>query len=98
MANALRRHLEEIALRAFHSSRPTADGEDQLAELGVSDTVAERVLGHKLQAFGYLQPTQLRRGEKTGPLPVGAATARNTRLSGPGENVIPFEVRHGKKT
>ncbi len=50
MANAIRRHREEMKIpERFtpHDLRRTL--RTRLAELGVSDVVAERVLGHKLQ-------------------------------------------------
>ena len=52
LAKALRRHWSEIQIeKAFtpHDLRRTL--RTRLAELGVSDIVAERVLGHKLQGI-----------------------------------------------
>jgi integrase len=98
MANAIRRHSIEMKIKERftpHDLRRTL--RTRLAELGVSDVVAERVLGHKLQGVlaiynrhGYdaekrqaLARWEQRLGEILG-------------LSESNQNVIPFEgVRHG---
>ena len=96
MANAIRRHREEMKIpERFtpHDLRRTL--RTRLAELGVSDVVAERVLGHKLQgvlgiynrhSYDTEKRQALLRWEKRLGEILGVSEVPN--------NVIPLEVRN----
>ena len=96
LSNAIRRHWGEIGFKeAFtpHDLRRTL--RTRLAELGIEDVVAERVLGHKLQ--GLLAVYNLHSYDKEKRQ---ALTAWESRLRGilglepkADGKIIPFEVR-----
>lgn len=98
LANALRRHRPELGITGNpytpHDLRRTV--RTRLAEIGVADIVAERVLGHKLQGVLGIYNRHSYDVEKRQAL---ASWERRLQgilgLSGPSNNVIPFEVRHG---
>ena len=97
MANAIRRHREEMKITERftpHDLRRTL--RTRLAELGISDVVAERVLGHKLQGVLGIYNRHSYDEEKRHAL--GLWERRLQEILGLSEiesNVIPFEgVRH----
>ncbi len=96
LANSLRRHREEMKIpERFtpHDLRRTL--RTRLAELGVSDIVAERVLGHKLQGILGIYNRHSYDAEKRHAL--GLWEKRLCEILGLSEattNVIPLEVRH----
>lgn len=96
LARAVSRHWSEIGMQgAFtpHDLRRTL--RTKLAELGVSDIVAERVLGHKLQG---MMAVYNRHGYDTEKRQALALWERRLReilgISEPISNVIPFEVQN----
>jgi len=97
MANAIRRHWKEMKIKERftpHDLRRTL--RTRLAELGVSDVVAEKVLGHKLQGVLGIYNRHSYDGEKRHALDLWER--RLQEILGLLEtipNVIPFEgVRH----
>jgi integrase len=69
----------------------------RLAELGVSDIVAERVLGHKLQGVLGIYNRHSYDVEKRQALGLwDRRLAEILDLSGPSSNVLQFEARHAK--
>ena len=97
LANAIRRHSAEMGIdERFtpHDLRRTL--RTRLAELGVSDIVAERVLGHKLQGVLGIYNRHSYDAEKRQALALWEQRLREILgLSESIQNVIPFEVRHG---
>lgn len=97
LANALRRHTASMGIpERFtpHDLRRTL--RTKLAELGVSDMVAEQILGHKLQGVMGIYNRHSYEVEKKHAL--GLWEQRLREILGISEavsNVIPFEVRHG---
>lgn len=99
MAKAIRRHSVEMGISERftpHDLRRTL--RTRLAELAISDIVAERVLGHKLQGIMAVYNRHAYDTEKRQALAVWEK--RLSEILGISEpvkikNVIPFEVRHG---
>lgn len=98
LSRAMSRHWSEMGMEeAFtpHDLRRTL--RTKLAELGVSDIVAERVLGHKLQG---MMAVYNRHGYDTEKRQALALWERRLReilgISKSISNVIPFEVNHAK--
>lgn len=98
LANALRRHRDEIGIGERctpHDLRRTV--RTRLAELGVSDIVAERLLGHKLQGMLGIYNRHSYDVEKRQALAAWELRLQSI-LGLPGSsNVIPFEARHGQE-
>ena len=100
LANALRRHRKEMNVDdrfTPHDLRRTL--RTRLAELGISDIVAERVLGHKLQGIMAVYNRHGYDAEKRQAL--AAWEKRLAEILGitePKTNILPFEVNHAKKT
>jgi integrase len=96
MSNAIRRHLTDMKIdERFtpHDLRRTL--RTRLAELGVSDIVAERVLGHKLQGVLGIYNRHSYDVEKRQALALWERRlAEILGLSESTSNVIPFEVRN----
>lgn len=97
MAKAVLRHRVEMEISERftpHDLRRTL--RTRLAELGISDIVAECILGHKLQGIIAVYNRHTYDTEKRQAL---AAWEKHLRkILEPSEsisNVIPFEVRHG---
>lgn len=97
LAMAIRRHKGEIGIpERFtpHDLRRTL--RTRLAELGVSDAVAEKVLGHKLQGVLGVYNRHSYDAEKRQALSLWEKRLREIlEPSEPTTNVIPYEVRHG---
>lgn len=98
MANAIRRHREEMKISERftpHDLRRTL--RTRLAELGVSDVVAERVLGHKLQGVLGIYNRHSYDAEKRQALL--RWEQRLSEILGLSEatNIIPFESKRGRK-
>ena len=97
LANSIRRHSEEMKINdrfTPHDLRRTL--RTRLAELGISDIVAERVLGHKLQGVLGIYNRHGYDVEKRQALALWEQRLREILgLSESIQNVIPFEVRHG---
>jgi len=97
ITKALSRHWREMGIsEAFtpHDLRRTV--RTRLAELGVEDVIAERVLGHKLGGILAVYNRYSYDVEKRQAL--GLWERRLAEILGfskPFSNVIPFEVRHG---
>jgi integrase len=98
MSNAIRRHLAAMKIEERftpHDLRRTL--RTRLAELGVSDIVAERVLGHKLQGVLGIYNRHSYDVEKRQALGLwDRRLAEILDLSGPSSNVLQFEARHAK--
>jgi len=96
LTRAIARHWSEIGLQeAFtpHDLRRTL--RTRLAELGVSDIIAERVLGHKLQGVLGIYNRHSYDAEKRQALALWERRLSEILcLSESISNVIPFEVRH----
>ncbi len=95
LANAIRRHRAEMKINHFtpHDLRRTL--RTRLAELGVSDIVAERVLGHKLQGVLGIYNRHGYDAEKRQALALWEQRLREILgISKSIPNIIPFEVRH----
>jgi integrase len=99
MARAILRHRDEMKISERftpHDLRRTL--RTRLAELGISDIVAECILGHKLQGIIAVYNRHTYDTEKRQAL---AAWEKHLRkILEPSEsisNVIPFEVRHATK-
>jgi len=95
LANAIRRHRAEMKIDHFtpHDLRRTL--RTRLAELGVSDIVAERVLGHKLQGVLGIYNRHGYDAEKRQALALWEKRlCEILGLSESSQNVIPFEVRN----
>lgn len=95
LANAIRRHRAEMKIDHFtpHDLRRTL--RTRLAELGVSDIVAERVMGHKLQGVLGIYNRHGYDAEKRQALSRWEQRLREILgLSESNQNVIPFEVRN----
>ncbi len=96
MANALRRHRENMKVSipfTPHDLRRTL--RTRLAEIGISDIVAERVLGHKLQGVLGIYNRHGYDAEKRQALALWEK--RLLEILGLSEsisNVIPFEVQN----
>ena len=98
MANAIRRHSTKMKIKERftpHDLRRTL--RTRLAELGVSDIVAERVLGHKLQGVMGIYNRHSYDIEKRQALSLWEKLLKEILdLSDSDSNVIPFEgVHHG---
>jgi integrase len=97
LANALRRHRTEMKiLERFtpHDLRRTV--RTRLAEIGVSDIVAEKVLGHKLQGILAVYNRHPYEAEKRAGLSLWEQRLKGILgHAGAVSNVIPFEVRRG---
>jgi integrase len=101
LANAIRRHRIEIGIpEQFtpHDLRRTL--RTRLADLEISDVVAELVLGHKLQGIMAVYNRHPYAEEKKQAL--AAWEKRLSEILGISKsvkmkNVIPFEVRHGRQ-
>lgn len=98
IANSIRRHSAEMKIDARftpHDLRRTL--RTRLAELGVSDVVAERVLGHKLQGILGVYNRHSYDVEKRQALAMWER--RLSAILGHPDtpsNVLQFEVRNGK--
>lgn len=97
LSRALQRHLADMGIEnpfTPHDLRRTL--RTRLAELGITDIVAERVLGHKLQGVLAVYNRHDYFIEKRQALDRWEARLRDI-LEMPDEkqNVIPFEVRNG---
>lgn len=96
LANAIRRHRTEMKIGEHftpHDLRRTL--RTRLAELGVSDLVAEKVLGHKLQGVLGIYNRHSYDTEKRQAIAMWEKRLSDILgLHGPATNVIPFEVRH----
>ena len=92
MANAIRRHREQMKIEERftpHDLRRTL--RTRLAELGISDIIAERVLGHKLQGVLGIYNRHGYDAEKKHALGLWENRLREIiGLSEPITNVIPF--------
>ena len=97
LANSIRRHSEEMKINdrfTPHDLRRTL--RTRLAELGISDIVAERVLGHKLQGVLGIYNRHGYDVEKRQALALWEQRLREILgLSESINNVIPFEVQNG---
>jgi integrase len=97
MANAIRRHSIEMKIdERFtpHDLRRTL--RTRLAELGVSDMVAERILGHRLQGVLAIYNRHSYDIEKQQALALWEQRLREILgLTETNSNVIPLEVHHG---
>jgi len=96
LANALRRHRKEIKVDdrfTPHDLRRTL--RTRLAELGISDMVAERVLGHKLQGVLGIYNRHSYDIEKRQALEQWERRLRVIlEIKDTTSNIVPFEVRH----
>jgi integrase len=96
LTRAIDRHWREIGFQekfVVHDLRRTL--RTRLAELGVSDIVAERVLGHKLQGVLGIYNRHSYDLEKRQALELWERRLREILgLSEASRNVIPFGVRH----
>jgi len=96
LANAIRRHREEMKIpERFtpHDLRRTL--RTRLAEIGVSDVIAERVLGHKLQGVLGIYNRHSYDDEKRYALGLWEQRLREILgLAETSSNVIPMEARH----
>lgn len=99
LANALRRHREEMKVNdpfTPHDLRRTL--RTRLAEIGVSDIVAERVLGHKLQGVLGIYNRHSYIEEKRQALAAWEKRLRELiEHTEPTTNVLNFPARGGKK-
>jgi integrase len=97
LANALRRHRAEIGIpERFtpHDLRRTV--RTRLAEIGITDIVAEKLLGHKLQGILAVYNRHPYDMEKRAALSLWEQRLQSILgHAGAVSNVIPFEVRHG---
>jgi integrase len=95
MAKAVNRHWSEMKIKvAFtpHDLRRTL--RTRLAELGVNDIVAERVLGHKLQGMMAVYNRHAYDVEKRQALQLWEQRLQEViGLSKPAQNVIPFKMK-----
>jgi integrase len=100
MSNAIRRHLADFKINERftpHDLRRTL--RTRLAELGISDIVAERVLGHKLQGVLGIYNRHSYDVEKRQALALWETRLREIlELSEPKQNVISLEVRRGQNS
>jgi integrase len=99
LSRAISRHWGDMGIESAehftpHDLRRTL--RTRLAELGVSDIVAERVLGHKLQGVLGIYNRHSYDVEKRQALALWEQRLREILgLTESTSNVIPFEVRHG---
>jgi integrase len=99
LANAIRRHRVEMGIDHFtpHDIRRTT--RTRLAEIGVTDVVAEKVLGHKLQGILAVYNRYSYDTEKRQALAAWEKKLAEIMEIPSSENVISYsEVRHAKKT
>jgi integrase len=96
LSKAIRRHWAEIGFKENftpHDLRRSC--RTRLAEIGVSDVVAERVLGHKLQGVLGIYNRHPYDAEKREALELWERRLREILgLAEAMSNVIPFGVRH----